>query len=314
MSEDDAVDSAPDVSEVPVPPGAVIVGLDGSERDDAVLGWAVGEAERTARPLHLVNARESLTGMLLPGDPSFAPSVTTIQELDALDGSDALVLEVVARVRADHPGLSVTSSRPWGTAAQALLGLSDDAFMIVVGGGRKGAVARLFLGSTALSVAAHAGCPVVVVGPEGAPDPPHGRVVVGVDGSPDSVAAARFAIEEAERRGAGLVCVVVWNVEVVDGYVVTTPGTPAWDLVEGRHREAVEDVLTPLRGQHPNVAIEVAVVHGPRVGTLVDRSGAADLVVLGSRGRGGFAGMLLGSVSQGVLHEAHCPVAVVTGT
>ncbi len=295
-----------------VPLGAVVAAVDGSERDEAVVRWAAAEAGRRGSPLHVLNARESLSNMLLPADPSFAPAMVSADELDRLDGSDALVAEATSRARAAAPGVAVTSSRPWGTAASTLLAVAERASTIVVGAGRRGALARFFLGSTALSVIAHAPCPVVVVGPDGDPAPAHGLLVVGVDGSSDSRAALEYAVDAAERRGADLVVVTAWNVEVEDGYVVTTPGSPEWERVVARHREAVERLVVPLREAHPSVAVGLEIVHGPRVATLVDRSGGADLLVVGSRGRGGFAGMLLGSVSQGVVHEAHCPVAVVT--
>lgn len=296
-----------------VPDGAVIACVDGTERDGPVLAWAAEGADRRGHPLHILNARESLSSMGLPGDPSFAPSRVTLEQLDAVDGSDEIVTSAAHRAREVHPGLGVTTSRPWGTAVQSILAAAEHATVVVVGGGRKSAMARLFLGSTALSVTAHAACPVVVIGPDGVPDPPRRRIVVGVDGSQDSDAALDFALDASLSREAELVLLMAWNVEVVDGYVVTTPGTDAWNDVERRCREAVEQQLGRRRqDRHRDLPVSVEVVHGGRVESLCDRSASADLVVVGSRGRGGFTGMLLGSVTQEVLHAATCPVGVIT--
>ncbi len=294
------------------PAGAVVAAVDGTDRDAPVLAWALDEATRRSLPLHVVTVRESLSGLVVPGDPSFAPSMATMEQLDELDGSDAIVDRAVTRCRESGPAVTVSSSRPWGTAVQALLGMAETASVVVVGGGRRGPVARFFLGSTALSVVAHARCPVVVVGPDSDPRTRHGRVVVGVDGSSDSRAALEYAAGAARIRDAELVCVTAWNVEVDEGYVVTTPGTPAWERVVARHRSALDRLLAPVREHHPGLTTRVEVVHGPRVPTLVESSTTADLLVVGSRGHGGVAGMLLGSVSQGVVREAHCPVAVIT--
>lgn len=298
-----------------VPEGAVVVGLDDSEHDPDVLAWGAAEASRRSLPLHIVSARESLSHMLLPGDPTLAPSVSTVRDpevLDELDGSDEVVRTATDRVREAYPGVEVSTSRPWGTAVQTLLGLAERADCIVVGGRRRSAMARLLLGSTALSVAAHARCPVIVIGSGSLPETERGRVVVGVDGSSDSKEALVYAFEAARSRGVPMHSVTVWSVEVVEGFVVTTPGSPEWQQVEQRYRDAVEGLVRPLREGHPDVEVHVDVIHGPRVATLVDASRTADLLVVGSRGRGGFTGLLLGSMSQGVIQEAACPVAVLT--
>lgn len=295
-----------------VPPGAVVACVDGSSRDGAVMAYAAASAARQGAPLHVLNVRESLASMLVPGDPSFAPSQATLEQLDRYDGSDEVVTSAVAVAQSVAPTLTVTSSRPWGTAVQTILAAGERAGLLVLGSGRKGALARFFLGSTALSVAAHARCAVVVVGPEGIPEPTQGRVMVGVDGSDDSRAALRYAAREASQRGAELVCLIVWTIEVVDGYVVTTEGSPAWRSVEERYQELLDEMVDPVRAEYPDLAVQAEVVHGGVVPALVGCTRESDLVVVGSRGRGGFTGMLLGSVSQSLLHEALCPVAVVT--
>jgi nucleotide-binding universal stress UspA family protein len=139
-------------------------------------------------------------------------------------------------------------------------------------------------------------------------------VVVGVDGSTSSLRAVDFAFDEAARRAARLVAVHSWWIEVVEGMVVTTPGSPQWQLAAERmHAEAAES-LAGHRQRYPEVDVEVRMVNDRPVDALVSASQDADLLVVGSRGRGGFAGLLLGSVTRGAMTRASCPVAVVPVT
>lgn len=104
-----------------------------------------------------------------------------------------------------------------------------------------------------------------------------------------------------------------WYAEVVDGAVVTTPGTPAWEKVEGGYRRMVEEGLSDLRARYPQVDVDVRIVRGPAAAMITKESADASLLVVGSRGRGGFRGMLLGSVSHKVLETATSPVMVIRG-
>lgn len=173
-----------------------------------------------------------------------------------------------------------------------LLAEAGDAAMIVVGSTGFMAMSRLATGSTAMEVAIRADVPVVVVRPglpDAAPGPSAGRVVVGVDGTPLSEAAIRFAFAEAHDRECGIT--VLHAVDREDD------------------RAAGETVLAGFADRSPDVRTVVRVGLTSRV--LIDESAGAELLVVGSRGRAGLSGMLLGSVSQAVVHRAHCPVAVV---
>ncbi|MFL6055143.1 MAG: universal stress protein [Actinoallomurus sp.] len=173
-----------------------------------------------------------------------------------------------------------------------LLAEVGDAAMIVVGSTGFMAMSRLATGSTAMEVAIRADVPVVVVRPglpDAAPGPSAGRVVVGVDGTPLSEAAIRFAFAEAHDRECGIT--VLHAVDREDD------------------RAAGETVLAGFADRSPDVRTVVRVGLTSRV--LIDESAGAELLVVGSRGRAGLSGMLLGSVSQAVVHRAHCPVAVV---
>jgi nucleotide-binding universal stress UspA family protein len=172
-----------------------------------------------------------------------------------------------------------------------LLAEVGDAAMIVVGSTGFMAMSRLATGSTAMEVAVRADVPVVVVRPglpDAPPGPSAGRVVVGVDGTPLSEAAIRFAFAEARDR-CGIT--VVHAVE------------------REEDRDAGEAMLAIFADRSPDVRMVVHVGLASRV--LIDESAGAELLVVGSRGRAGLSGMLLGSVSQAVVHRAHCPVAVV---
>jgi nucleotide-binding universal stress UspA family protein len=182
--------------------------------------------------------------------------------------------------------------------------------MVVLGDRGLGGFTGLLIGSVAVAVTAHAACPVVVVrGPESdltapLPEP----VVVGVDGSSTSEAALAFAFEEASLRRVPLVAVHVWRDLLLDA---TLAPLLDWDAIESDERQVLAERLAGWSEKYPDVAVRRLVAYDRPARALVGESGRAQLVVVGSRGRGGLHGMLLGSVSQALLHHAHCPVAVV---
>ncbi|MFC7615699.1 universal stress protein [Actinokineospora soli] len=181
--------------------------------------------------------------------------------------------------------VDVTGDMPESAPVPALL--RQDACLVVLGSRGLGGFGGLLLGSTAVQVAAHARCPVVVVRGERS-----GDVVVGVDGSAHSVEAIAFAFGEAQRLGAGVVAV--------------TAGSQ-----EDEAARALAESVAGWAERYPDVPVRRSVVRGHAARALVDAAADAALLVVGSRGAGGFRGMLLGSVSQGVLHHATCPVAIV---
>jgi nucleotide-binding universal stress UspA family protein len=283
----------------------VVAGIDGHAKDEPVLEFAAAEAARSGAALHLLYAR----------GPNSAPVLEVLgtpSEGEVLDqAGDPFVVQAQGRVQAAHPDLAVEIHTPFATSVQALCQASETASLVVVGTDRRGPLRKAVLGTTTLATAMHAHCPVAVV-PEDLIPRSHGPVMVAVDGSPDSASAVSFGLAAARARDTELVLLSVWHLEVVGGYVVTTPGTPAWEEVEGRHADLVRSVLDALpQDERANVLVRIEVAHGPYIATILERSHDAALLVLGSRGRGGIQGMLLGSVSHGVLHRAHCPVAVV---
>jgi nucleotide-binding universal stress UspA family protein len=180
--------------------------------------------------------------------------------------------------------------------------------MVVVGSRGRGGFTGLLLGSVSQHVATHAAGPVVVV--RARPWQADGPVVVGVDESDGTGHALDVAFEEAALRDAGIV--------VLHAYL---PDVRTWGLdllpeVEDEHvRRTIEldrlnDIVEPWRKRFPAVDVEVAAVDGQAAARLIDASATARLMVVGSRGRGGFTGLLLGSVGLQLLHHAGCPVLI----
>ncbi|MFD0487463.1 universal stress protein [Saccharopolyspora spinosporotrichia] len=196
---------------------------------------------------------------------------------------------------------------PHGNPAEELVSASGDAQLTVVGPRRRSSLSAVLLGSVSTKVATHAHGPVVVVRGR----PTAGPVVVGLDNSPQSRLALGFALDAAHRYGTGLVAVRVWP-DVGYAPSVPTLNFEAIALREEAQRE-LSDGLHGRTEQYPDVAVRRSTPRGHPVAELVDVARDARLLVVGHRGRGGFAGLMLGSVAAGVLHHASCPVAVLRG-
>ncbi|MFC9981497.1 universal stress protein [Gordonia sp. NPDC127522] len=283
---------------------AILVGVDGSDAATGAVHWAARAAAAEGLDLKVVGAYDASTS-------DYAPGLIIPQDVvDAIrqDASDAVHAAADAAKEA-APGVTVATSIVDGDAARVLLELGKDAAMIVVGTRRLGSVKGLFLGSVSTSVAAHAHGRVTVVAAEGNPD---GPVVVGVDGSPVSDAAVAEAFRQASLRNVPLRAVHTWtplDADALHGYGIGA------DEVARMTQDAVEVLAERLAGyaqDYPDVTIERSVLPEEPAKALLDEAGAdASLLVVGSRGRGGFRGLLLGSTSQKVMHHADCPVMVV---
>ena len=288
--------------------GAVVAGLDGSAADEAIVDRAADEAAWLGAPLRLVSAVDP--GLqLTPYEAVATGSPSLADHLE--EGAHHILARAAARVAERHPGLDVATAVPWGPPVATLVRLSEGARRVVVGAPGHGRLQRFVLGSVALPVVAHAHCPVVVV-PEGTEVRVPRSIVVGVDGSAGSAGAVDLALVTAEATGSHVVAVLGWNLEVHEGVVVTEPGSHRWVVVEGRHAARVHAVLDPLAAAHPSVSVEVLVRHGTPAKAVLEVAAErdADLVVVGSRGHGGFRGLLLGSVSRRVVQHADRVVAI----
>jgi nucleotide-binding universal stress UspA family protein len=283
-----------------VPAGSVIVGTDGSELGQQALEWAAQEAALRAVNLHVVQVFPDFT-------VSDAYWVYTAQRPET--SAREQVEQTAEQLRAAHAGLSVTSQVLVGRPARELVRASLGAALVVVGSRGHGRIAGLLLGSVSQQVAAHARSSVVVVrGTDRGSDAP---VVVGVDSSPGGAAALDFALAHAARRGAPVVAVHASYAEagmpldVPPGFSVEAQGDPLEE-----EATATAAAVERAAEHYPAVAVTVQNPHEHPVAALVRASADAGLVVVGSRGLGGFTGLMLGSVSQGVLHSAQCTVAV----
>jgi nucleotide-binding universal stress UspA family protein len=209
------------------------------------------------------------------------------------------------------PDIDVTTELLEDYPTPRLVAESRHARLVVVGDRGLGGLAGLPVGSVAITLAAHADCPVVVVRgeePGGAPRS-EGPVVVGIDASPTSEAALAFAFEKAAARRAPLVALHSTWLELVvppmSAFLVD------WVAIETKEYEVLAERLAGWGEKFPDVPVERVVTWDRPARTLVERSDGAQLVVVGSCGRGSFAGLVLGSVSHALLHRANCPVAVI---
>ncbi|MCQ4083895.1 universal stress protein [Streptomyces sp. RB6PN25] len=276
--------------------GPIVVGVDGSGRSLRALAWASHEAVLHGCALRVIH--------VLPGAHEYGLSAGA-RASRTHERDRGVVDEATAIAREAHPDLEVTSDLPSGSPAAVLLSESEHAHTVVLGAKGMGGFASLLLGSVAVQVVGHTACPVVIVNHV---TTGNHRIVVGADGSAHSQAALAYAFREASLRGDQLQAVHAWSPPGPPALVSSDP-TVAEALSE--RRRALEEWLAPLRQEYPGVkAVEDLVQEAP-VLALARASDRADLMVVGSRGRGGFHGLALGSVSHALLQFSLCPLAVV---
>ncbi|MGW3960606.1 universal stress protein [Amycolatopsis sp. NPDC005003] len=288
--------------------GAVVTGIDGSASAVQAAVWAGAEAVRRGRPLRLVQV------YALPQVKAPVAFGTHEQVRAGLaERAEGWLADARAAVLAEHPGLDVTTAAREWSPVTALVQESQHAELLVLGSRGLGGFTGLLVGSTAVAVAAHTHCPIVVVRGRKPHDPPPvtGPVVVGTDGSPDSEAAIAFACEEARLRGTGLVAVHTWSDVLADGALRPHPMDENPDETAAAERVKLAEQVVGWQRKYPDLTIELEVTRGRPVRTLLERGEQAQLIVVGCRGRGGFTGMLLGSTSQALIAHSPCPVAVV---
>ncbi|MEU3269814.1 universal stress protein [Saccharomonospora sp. NPDC006951] len=286
--------------------GAVVVGVDGSESSAWAVEWAAALAAQRDLPVRIVHAY-GLIGRYYGAELAVPMNV-----LEAVD-EDArrLVTEAAEQARGLAPRAEVTSEVFDEPPIPLLNKLSAEAKMVVLGQSGLGGFAGMLAGSTALGVASHASAPVAIVRRRENGEPPaEGPVVVGVDGSRVSEHAVAVAFEEASFRSVPLVAVHAWmDVEYPIGFNKAREYFETGPVEQEEHRVLAER-LAGWQEKYPDVPVERVVVRDKPRNQLLDRSREAQLVVVGSRGRGGFTGMLLGSTSQALLHHAECPVLI----
>jgi nucleotide-binding universal stress UspA family protein len=281
---------------------SIVVGVDGSPASDAAVRWAACEAMMRVVPIKLINvvAPTLVSSAMAPNH-----TITQAEELQARQ-----ILQQARRIVEDLAGAKqpdIHTERQYAGVVPTLVDASDDAQMVVVGSSER-ACGRGMLGSVSAGLLHHADCPVTVV-----PDPESAQhklrdapVLVGIDGSTASEAAAALAFDEASRRGVPLLALQAWS----DVGVFPVLGMD-WRTYRDKGAELLGERLAGWQEYYPDVQVRRRLVCDVPDRWLIDESNNAQLVVLGSGGRGGYAGMHLGSVTSAVVRSARVPVIVV---
>jgi nucleotide-binding universal stress UspA family protein len=282
--------------------GSVLVaGVDGSAGSLMAVRWAARAARERGHGLRLVHALPTLPAPYPRGDPTY----DQLLEVAAEQGS---VMLAEAREAAEEvaPGLPVETALRPERPAEALVDESGGAVLLVLGTPGLRPFGRILFGSVTVALAAHAKCPVALIRPHIGEDRPpvEGPVVVGVDGGPASEEAIAAAFEEASWRATRLVAVHCRP---------DSRWPPDSAAVAEHEHELLAQRLAGWQEKYPDVTVDRVVSAGRPAERLLDLADRAQLLVVGSRGRGGVRGLALGSTSQALMSYALCPVLVARG-
>ena len=291
--------------------GRIVVGYDGSEPAGTALDWAADQAERLRLPLTVVSVADY--GWMQPGiyTPPAWPELFQEEAAQvAAKGGN--------RARKTATSIDVSTEAEVGHAADVLVGASRTAECLVVGTRGHTEVSGALLGSVSFAVSLHTHSPVVVVRGDGRAPGPDRPVLVGVDDSDGARAALRYAADRAAESGASLIVATSYHpvsalVWAESGYF--RPETEHMADLDAMARKVAGDVTAAAarsaKEHHPALDVRQLVIAGSPARELVRAADDCALLVIGTRGRGGFTGLLLGSVSRSAIHSAPCPVAIV---
>ncbi|CAN5460741.1 universal stress protein TB31.7 [soil metagenome] len=282
----------------------IFVAVDGSPAGKAAVDWAARDAALRGASLtlvHVLPTTDMQTWLEVP-TPEFFSELVRDQGREVLREA----LKVAQEATVDNP-IVVHELTAEGHTVPTLVEVSRDAQLLVVGRRGLGRFGRLFLGSVSSGLLHHAHCPVAVIHDEDPlmTVPDQAPVVVGIDGSPASELATAIAFEEASRRGVGVVAVHAWS----DSTVYLFP-SEEWMNFQPQAERILAEQLAPWQDRYPDVPVQQEAVQDHPASILLEHADSAQLVVVGSHGRGGFAGMLLGSVGSAVAQSARMPVIV----
>jgi nucleotide-binding universal stress UspA family protein len=279
----------------------IVVGVDGSPASLAAIRWGAAMATRREAPLHLVHA----IGVPLHALPVIGSLLFDISALREI-GESALGQgrSIVSEWDGFPADVEVATFLDLPSPVAALAARSAAAQLLVIGARGLDPLERVLFGSVGVGLIKHADCPVAVIPAAAATMPPSSPVpvLVGVDGSRCSARAVGIAFDEAATRNVGLVAVTTWSDR--------NGGPSAPDMARQRAEVLLEESLASFTVEYPDVCVDRVVIDGRPAQRLLEASRHAQLVVLGSRGRGGVAGATLGSVSQAVLQASRIPVLI----
>lgn len=283
----------------------VVVGVDGSDPSLAAVEWGIAQAQRRNAELRLVCVYE-LPYYAVHNFPISAPDIT--RETQMLhQAATKMISELV--VKYENRGVKISSQIIEGDPTEELVHLSKRAALLVVGGrvNRQGGISDRILRTVTTTLPAHSCCPTVVVGADTlAGHLPVKKIAVGVDGSDAAKMALQRAVWEAERWNAELLVITTVNVDAVSWVPQFSLSKEFYDDIYDGLQQQIAEVS---EGREINVSINVT--QGNPINVLADVSKNVDLLILGTRGRGGFIGMLLGSTSQAIMELAQCPAFLV---
>ncbi|NUT36642.1 MAG: universal stress protein [Hamadaea sp.] len=287
----------------------IVVGFDDSVHAHLALRWAMAEAALRNASLEIAYSLEWL--------PELTDAISSTTEIRVQQRVQAMVEHARESAQRQLPQLEVCATVHTGHPTTVLCELSEHASMVVLGSRGRGGFTGLLTGSVSVGVATHAHCPVVVIRslPAGYTKLP---VVAGVDESPSAEQAIRFAFAEAARRRVPLVALRAWHPYVPSRYADGFLRAEEIAEIESAESNFVHGYVERTAKSFPDVEVRYEIVADVAATALTTAAESAQLVVVGSRGRGGFTGLLLGSVGLHLLHNAACPVAIVrepaTGT
>ncbi|MGW4353228.1 universal stress protein [Nocardia sp. NPDC004582] len=288
------------------PNPAIVVAVDSSAVSYQAVVWAMLDAARHGCPLRIV------TSICAPAGPP-PTAVHSAEEVAGLELDGERIVGEATRIASETlpgNGVPMSSEVTPEPIIPHLIGLSRHARMMVLGSRGLGAFRRGLLGSVTSAMAHHAQCPVAVIHTTAAADPVSARqpVLVGVDGTSNSVPALELAFEEASLRKTGLTAVHAWS-------DVTGPYLPisGWETMEEQEDAIFGEEMAGYAERYPDVEVRRILVKDRPVRSILDETEHTQLVVVGSHGRGGFTGMLLGSTSNALLHSVDCPIVIVRG-
>ena len=280
----------------------ILVGVDGSEFSHTAIRWAVREAAMRREALTLVTVAERQGGPVTYD----TETMLTSRRAQRREGDRVLATarQIVDEELGNRRSGKVDTEFLFAHPLATLIDASKDMRLVVVGDRGMTAMDRLTLGSVSSGLVRHAHCPVAVIHKQHPEPDVHAPILLGIDGSPASELATAIAFDEASHRRAPLIAMHAWAHTFASGAHLN------WTIDEQKGDEALSERLAGWQENYPDVQVKPNVIHDDAGRWLVNHSDTAQLIVVGSHGRGGFAGMLLGSVSSAVVHAAEVPVIV----